>query len=438
VIDEDGEELREYWRLSYSEELEGTPEHELEAELLAHLRDAVRVRLMSEVPLGAFLSGGVDSSAVVALMAEASRDPVKTFSIGFPVAEYDELRYARQVAQRFGTEHHEFVLEPHALDIMPRLARHYGEPFADPSAIPSFYLAELTKRHVTVALNGDGGDESFAGYGRYLQLGWVNRLAALPAPLTALLAGMSRPLAHRAPPASVRARAARLSRIIRLPVAERYAAAMSAFDAERRSALLQPEFLRELDGWSVEPVVTDPWERGGGGHVLNNMLAADVGSYLPDDLLVKMDIATMASSVEARSPFLDHHLMEFAARLPARLKLSNGRGKVLLASALRGLLPDAVLDRPKMGFGVPLARWFREELRDLPRELLLDRGSQVTAYVRPDAIERLIAEHVRGDADHSLRLWVLLGLENWHREVLLPARAGGGAARPPARAAAAG
>jgi asparagine synthase (glutamine-hydrolysing) len=153
---------------------------------------------------------------------------------------------------------------------------------------------------------------------------------------------------------------------------------------------------------------------------------------------VKMDIATMASSVEARSPFLDHHLMEFAARLPARLKLSNGRGKVLLASALRGLLPDAVLDRPKMGFGVPLARWFREELRDLPRELLLDRGSQVTAYVRPDAIERLIAEHVRGDADHSLRLWVLLGLENWHREVLLPARAGGGAARPTARAAAAG
>jgi asparagine synthase (glutamine-hydrolysing) len=421
VIDANGEDLREYWGLEYSEELDGTPVEELRERLLAHLREAVRIRLMSEVPLGAFLSGGVDSSAVVALMAEASAEPVKTFSIGFPVAEYDELAYAREVARRFGTDHYEFVLEPRALEIMPKLARHYGEPFADPSAIPSFYLAELTKRHVTVALNGDGGDENFAGYGRYLRMGWIDRLGTLPSPSKRLLAAVAEPLAWGAPPRSVRARAAKLSRMILRPVADRYAAGMSAFDIERRQAMCQPEFLARLGGWQVESVVTRPWRRGGDGPVLNNMLAADVGSYLPDDLLVKMDIATMASSVEARSPFLDHHLMEFAAHLPARLKLSGRGGKVLLVLALRGLVPDGVLERDKMGFGVPLSRWFREDLRTLPRDMLMDPGAHVNEYVRPSAVERLIGEHLRGEADHSLRLWVLLQLENWYREVLAPA-----------------
>jgi asparagine synthase (glutamine-hydrolysing) len=433
IIDDKEEELREYWRLTYSEELDGTPKRELEERLLEHLREAVRIRLMSEVPLGAFLSGGVDSSAVVALMAEASSDPVKTFSIGFPVAEYDELAYAREIATRFGTEHHEFVLEPRALEIMPKLARHYGEPFADPSAIPCFYLAELTRRHVTVALNGDGGDENFAGYRRYVQLGWVNRLAALPPPVNEVLAVVAPRLARGAAPLSIRARAARVSRIAARPVAERYAAAMSAFDIDRRRAACQPDFLRQTEGWGVERALTEPWERGGDGPVLSNMLAADVGSYLPDDLLVKMDIATMASSVEARSPFLDHHLMEFAAKLPAPLKLARGRGKVLLVSALRGLLPDSVLHRNKMGFGVPLARWFREELRDLPRDLLLDHSSRVTDYVSPSAIEQMIREHTTGDADHSLRLWVLLQLEHWHREVLSQAAPRPSSERPVAR-----
>lgn len=418
VATADGETQRRYWQLDYgAPEPQGTTA-DLEERLRELIWEATRIRLISEVPLGAFLSGGVDSSAIVAAMADQMSEPVKTFSIGFPDADFDEVRYARMIADRFSTDHREFIVEPHALEIMPKLARHYGEPFADPSAIPSFYLAELTSGHVTVALNGDGGDESFAGYTRYASNDLVARFNRLPRTLRRLAPHLVRPLGEGSRNNSTSARIQRFARVLAMEPYERYAHWMSAFQSSTREGMLQPEFLASTHGWRPEEVIAEPWRESTARSSVDRMLDVDVNTYLPADLLVKMDIATMAYSVEGRSPFLDHELMEFAASLPAQLKLRGMGGKRLLKSALRGIIPDEILYRPKMGFGVPLTRWFRGELRELPGEVLLGSGSRVHAYVRPEAIRRMIDEHQSGSADHSLRLWVMLQLEMWHREVV--------------------
>ena len=433
TVTESGDRIERYWSLDYTQKLTGVPVEELQERLLEQIREATRVRLMSEVPLGAFLSGGIDSSAVVAAMAE-QMTAVKTFSIGFPEADYDELRYARMIASQFGTDHHEFVVEPHALEIMPKLARHYGEPFADSSAIPSFYLAELTSRHVTVALNGDGGDESFAGYHRYVTDDRVRQLDWMPEGLQRL-ASLARFVPEGQGERSLRTKFNRVGRLLAMPRQERYSLRMTMFDGVRQQRLLTPEFIESLHGARPDAFILDVWTGSKALEHVDVMLDTDVQTYLPGDLLVKMDIATMAYSVEARSPFLDHHLMEFAASLPGELKLAGTEGKRLLKSALRGLLPDEVLDRRKMGFGVPLTAWFRSELRDLPGEVLLDRRSLDRGYFRREEIERLIREHGSGQADHASRLWVLLQLEFWHREVVEVARGPSDAAVPAASTA---
>jgi asparagine synthase (glutamine-hydrolysing) len=405
-----------YWSLDYGRKLDGLSFDEAKERVRAAIDEATRIRLMSEVPLGAFLSGGVDSSAIVACMAQHMSEPVKTFSIGFPEREFDELSHARKVAERFGTEHHEFVVEPDALSIMPKLALHYGEPYADPSAIPSFYLSELTKKHVTVALNGDGGDESFAGYSRYRanrMLGWLRSQAA---PLRALGAAARR-LPEGARDNSARARARRILATSGMTPADRYLSWMSPFPAERRRELLAPDLAASLDGADPAAGIHEAWAASRGDDLLDVMLDADVQTYLPDDLLVKIDIATMAYSVEARSPLLDHEVMELAASLPADYKLSGGVTKRVLKEAFRGVVPDDILDRPKQGFGVPLRHWFRDELRDMPREMLLDSGARTGDWLRREEVERLIDEHRAERADHSLRLWTLLQLETWFREV---------------------
>jgi asparagine synthase (glutamine-hydrolysing) len=417
-VDARGSRQRRYWRLDY-----GVPEPratvpELEERLRQLIWEATRIRLTSEVPLGAFLSGGVDSSAVVAAMADQMAEPVKTFSIGFRDADFDEVRYARLVAERFSTDHREFIVEPHALEIMPKLARHYGEPFADPSAIPSFYLAELTSGHVTVALNGDGGDESFAGYRRYISNDLVAHLNWLPGSLQRLAPRLTAPFGEGSQENTFRARLQRFARVLAMAPYERYAHWMSAFQGCMRTDLLQPAFLASTKGWRPEDIIGKVWRESTATSQVDRMLDTDVNTYLPADLLVKMDIATMAYSVEGRSPFLDHRLMEFAASLPAHLKLRGMTGKVLLKSSLRGVIPDEILDRPKMGFGVPLHRWFREQLREMPGEILLASDSRVHTYVKPMAIRHMIDEHQSEKADHSLRLWVLLQLELWHREVV--------------------
>ncbi len=418
LISSDQTRTRRYWDLDFETKEDRADPKELAGRLRSLIWEATRVRLLSEVPLGAFLSGGIDSSAVVAAMADQTSEPVRTFSIGFSDAAFDELRFARMVAQRYATDHHEFVVEPDALEIMPKLVRHFGEPFADASAIPSFYLAEMTSRHVTVALNGDGGDESFAGYQRYIQNQRAARIDALPSVLRELASRLAGSLNEDTNGNDIRSRIRRLSPLLNMDAAGRYTHWMSAFPQAVRAEILQPEFLASTGDWCPEDVVRGAWDASRASSGVDRMLDTDVNTYLPGDLLAKMDIATMAHSVEGRSPFLDHQLMEFAAALPPALKLRGRSSKRLLKLALRGVVPDEILDRSKMGFGVPLCRWFRDDLRELPRELLMGADSRVHAYVRPDAIARLIAGHHSGAFDHSARLWVLLQLELWHREVV--------------------
>lgn len=413
-----GEKLDSYWSLDYSRKLTGLSVPELEECVRAQIWEATRVRLLSDVPLGAFLSGGVDSSAVVAAMADQMSEPVKTFSIGYPHREHDERPYARLVAERFGTDHHEFVVEPDALSMMPKMARHYGEPFGDPSCIPSFHLARLTRSHVSVALNGDGGDESFAGYDRYNESLAARGVTGLPRPVQQLALRMAERLAGGGSPSTIRRHAHRLGRILAMTPVQRYGRLLASFDAESRQRLLSPEFAARIGDLIPEDALAGPWHASTAPSRVERLMDVDVQTYLAGDLNVKIDIATMASSLEARSPFLDHQLMEFAASVPAELKHAGTHGKLILRKAMRGVLPDAVLDRPKMGFGVPLGQWFRNELRELPAQVLLDSRSLARGYFQRSELERLIHQHRAGLRDNATSLWVLMQLEMWHREVV--------------------
>jgi asparagine synthase (glutamine-hydrolysing) len=411
--------VERYWRLDYSNKVTVKDPRELHGPIRDAIRAATRRRLVADVPLGAFLSGGIDSSAVVAAMAEASTGPVKTFSIGFESEQFNELPHARRVAEQFATEHHEFVVRPDAIGIVPRIVRQYGEPFADASAIPSFYLAEVTRRHVTVALNGDGGDESFGGYTRYVANRLASRLDVLPLPLRQAAAAAGR----RLPGGEVTSwssKARRLTTGLVLPPADRYGRYVSWFDQDQRAALYTDEFATVARRSNAPQTIAGPWQNASGDDVLDVMLEVDATTYLPDDLITKIDIATMAHALEARSPLLDHELMEFAASLPADLKVRGGQKKWILREALRGWLPHEVLDRPKQGFSVPVGEWFRGELRDQVHEVLLDPGSLSRGYFRAEAVRSLLHRHGTGAADESKRLWSLYMLELWHREFVDP------------------
>jgi asparagine synthase (glutamine-hydrolysing) len=373
-------------------------------------RDAVKVRLMSEVPLGAFLSGGLDSSSVVALMAEFGR--VKTFSIGFEEADFDELRYARLVAERYGTDHHELVVRPDAAEVLPRLVDHFGEPFADSSAIPTYYVSRLARGRVTVALNGDGGDELFAGYDRYRALRLFEWLSRVPA-------GRSLGLAAAALGGSwLPSRARRLLEAISRNPEESYARTVSYFSPEAKDGLYRPEIRHRLAATDSFAILREHFRAWDGRDLVARTLHADTLTYLPGDLLAKVDIASMAVGLEARSPLLDHPLVELAASLPSSLKLGGRQGKRVLRRAVRDLLPREILARRKMGFGVPIARWMRAELRPLAQEALLGTGSATRELFEPAAVARVWREHQSRAADRSAQLWALLCLELWWRRFL--------------------
>ena len=402
-----------YWELRYNPKRQMKEDAACE-ELLARLTDAVRLRLISDVPLGAFLSGGIDSSAIVALMA-AQGGRVKTFSIGFDEEEYNELPYARAIVERYSTDHHEFVVRPDARDIFPKLVWHYNEPFADPSAIATYYLSELTRRHVTVALNGDAGDENFAGYTRYMPAGGLTRVCeGLPA--------KARQMAHvlaSALPSSNRSdgwvsRGRNWTGRLAMSVQERYACGMMQFPPSLKSNLCTPDFTMAT-GRDSRDILLDEFRRTDASHRVDMLLHADVNRYLPDALLVKVDIASMAHGLEARSPLLDHEFMEFAATLPADFKLRGSTTKYIFKRAVRPLLPPQLIDRPKKGFSVPLDRWFRGELKEMAYGLLLDRRSIERGYFHAHMITRLLDEHVRYVHDWADQLWNLLMLELWHR-----------------------
>jgi asparagine synthase (glutamine-hydrolysing) len=417
---EDGRaSIERYWRLRYDRGDVPTDPRELHERIRAEIRTAVESRMISDVPLGVFLSGGIDSSTVVAAMAEASSSPVRTFSIGFEEKGFSELPNARLISERFGTEHTELVIRPDVVSIIPKVARHYGEPFGDSSSVPSFYVAEMARRDVTVALNGDGGDESFGGYNRYVTVARAAGIAGrLPGPVRRALAAAGARSRPRGDPARALNRARRLAGYVGLSERDLYSDAMEFFDARARDELYTPEFAESLGGETAH-AVEERWDDATATSLVNRMMEVDVGTYLPDDLLVKVDIASMAYSLEARSPLLDHRLMEFAASIPGEMKIQGTEKKVVMRDALRGWIPDRILDGPKRGFDLAMVgQWFRGELRDYVRETLLDPTALGRGYFREDALRGLVDRHMDGIEDNSLGLWSLIMLEVWHRELI--------------------
>jgi asparagine synthase (glutamine-hydrolysing) len=396
-----------YWRLDFSETDEDCPEEEALERLDSLLAEATRDRLVADVPLGAFLSGGIDSSLVVSYMAEAA-GTVRTFSIDFPDAGFSEGEHARRVAEIYGTEHEDRVLEPEIVPLVADAIRFAGEPFADSSAIPTLLLSRMTKERVTVALSGDGGDEAFAGYTRYLVARLGDRLGAVT--------GAARMLDRAGATALLPSRAAQLRRAARalaLPSGERYASMMSHFTPGELEDLCTPDFIAAAGG------VRAAWEetlKPSGPAGVDRYLALDTETYLPGDLLLKVDRMSMADALEVRSPLLDYRVHELAARLPERMKLRGRTTKWALKElARRRGLPHDLVGRRKQGFGVPIGSWFRGELRRWLEDVLLDPRTMERGYFRPRGVSRLLEDHVDGRADNAYRLWNLAVLELWHR-----------------------
>jgi asparagine synthase (glutamine-hydrolysing) len=409
--------IERYWKADFAAKLEVGSDAEAGELVREAVREAVRRRMVADVPLGAFLSGGVDSTAVVAAMAELSSEPVKTFSIGFESTAFDELPHARYVAERFGTDHHELVVRPDAVELLPKLARHYGEPFADHSAIPSFYLAEMTRRQVTVALTGDGGDEVFGGYGRYAHGAILERLDAMPRGLRESVARLAARVRGDGDLNSRRNRLRRAAALLPLTPQDRYVRAMSRFGLDLRDGVYTPEFRAALEGSAAE-TIAEPWGSSTALDPIDRMLDVDQQTYLPGDLLTKMDIATMAYGLEARSPLLDQDLVALGAALPARFKVRGREKKIALRAALRGVVPDEHIDRSKQGFQVPMAEWFRTDLRELARETLLGGAAKGRGYLRQDVVAGLLQRHLDGAEDNSSLLWSMLSFETWQRQVV--------------------
>jgi asparagine synthase (glutamine-hydrolysing) len=401
-----------YWRLDSTQRpVQSIPE--AAEQLRSLLLDATKVRMLSERPLGAFLSGGVDSSAVVAAMARQTSGPVKTFSIGFENAQFDERAHARRVAEFYGTDHREFVVTPAATDVLPTLAWHFDEPFADASAIPSFYVAQMSSQQVTVVLTGDGGDESFGGYQRYAMMG-MSGLIPVPRIARPRLRALGSLAVRRSRPGSWPGTAGRIAEVLSQPVPRRYARLMSYFTPEQKLDLYTRALRDRLADVDSYVLLDEAYAESRARSDAGRLMDVDVQTYLPGDLLPKVDITTMACSLEARSPFLDHHLMEWAAGLPGRYKVRLWTTKFLLKQAMLPWLPADLVTRRKQGFGVPIASWLRTDLRDLSRDVLTDSTARSRGLFRPEAVSALLSEHDQG-INHSTRIWALIQFELWHR-----------------------
>ena len=404
-------DVRTYWEIAATETFRGSAD-EAAVALRGVLAGAVRSHMMSDVPLGAFLSGGVDSSIVVGLMAEASDRPVKTFSIGFDDPAFDELEHARTVARHFGTDHHEFVVRPDGLAILDRLIEHFDEPFADSSAIPTWYVSEMARRHVTVVLSGDGGDELFGGYDRYIPHPRVAQFDRLALPGMREAAGRLWPLLPHG------ARGKNFLRHVSRDMEGRYIDSVAFFQADERRTLYSPDVRRALDRWNSEDTVASRFARFASLPPHSRMMRFDFETYLPEDVLTKVDRMSMAHSIESRVPLLDNEVIDFAASLPTAFKIHNGRRKHVLKESAKTLLPPGILDRKKQGFGVPLGAWFRGGLTDVFSDVLSSPRTRQRGYFEPAFIDRLVQEHLSGKRDHNLRLWQLLVFELWHRQYL--------------------
>jgi asparagine synthase (glutamine-hydrolysing) len=381
--------------------------------LIRHtVEEAIQSRLMSDVPLGAFLSGGVDSSIVVACMARRSARPVKTFSVGFRDAGATELPFARLVAERYRTDHHEVMVDPDMAALLPSVMRHHGEPFADTSAIPTQYLCQMTRRDVIVALSGDGGDEVFGGYRRYVWSHVADLIRRLPAPIARGIAAIL-----RAVPGGRQHWLRRYGRAVDSNEATSYLEFIGHFPVDERIALYTPDLAQRFR--QDETAVRFAARLGGlpAGAAVDRLSALDLQTYLPDDILTKVDIASMTCSLEARAPLVDHHVVQLGARLPATAKLRGFEGKALFKEAFADLLPAAILRRSKRGFALPTRRWLGGKLHGFARETLLSDTARARGLFQPAAVASLLDRHRAGE-DHGERIWNLLALEIWYRELI--------------------
>lgn len=400
--------IRRYWRVDFATDPRRSEQDTID-ELRTRLEESVRLHMVSDVPVGAFLSGGVDSSAVVAMMAAASSTPVKTFSIGFTEPSHDESAYARRVAAHLGTEHHELILEPDAVATIEDFAWHMDEPFGDVSALPTFAVSRLAARHLKVVLSGDGGDELFAGYDRYVVEARERRRDAIPAAVRGLLGDVGAALPEGA-------KGRNFLMHLALTGADRFRDSGMLFRDEARRKLFRPEV--------VERIAAAEGAGGGNGpdaapdvDWLSRIQRQDLEGYLPLDVLTKVDRMSMANSLEARVPLLDHKFVEFAATIPPEWRLRGGETKYIFKAALRGLLPDDILYRRKRGFGVPIGAWFRTHLTEMVRELLFSEATLCTRFVNRDYVEQVMALHERGRS-RDLQLWTLVSFELWCRRFL--------------------
>jgi asparagine synthase (glutamine-hydrolysing) len=399
-----------YWQLPppASEPPPGLTEAAAAAALRERFDEAVRIRLISDVPLGAFLSGGIDSSSVVASMALASPEPVKTFSIGFEEADFNELSYSSLVARKYRTDHHEILVRPDSVSLVQKLVGHFGEPFGDPSSIPTYIVSEFAARHVKVALSGDGGDELFAGYDSFALVEKRRVFDRIPLPLRRLVSGVAAAL-----PYSVYGK--NYLRMISRPSALQRYFEFNYAPYFTRSRLLQPDWMLPADGSYLQRAFAECLLADNSD--LAQAMYFEATANLTGDMLVKVDRMSMAASLEVRCPLLDHELAEFAAALPHSWKLRERRGKHILLEAIGDRLPPELLHRGKMGFGVPLAHWFRDSLRAFLWDQLTSRRFLGRNIVSPEFMRSLLQEHQRGRRDNSSWLWSLLVLELWFQEL---------------------
>ncbi|MGC9065461.1 MAG: asparagine synthase (glutamine-hydrolyzing) [Candidatus Ratteibacteria bacterium] len=415
----DGEtKIERYWQIDFTRKLKLENEREYMDAMWEKLIEATKLRMIADVPLGAFLSGGIDSSTIVGIMSENSTYPVKTFSVGFEESDFSELDYARMVAKKFGTEHYEFIVKPDVISILPKLIWYYNEPFADSSMVPTYYVARETKKYVTVALNGDGGDENFAGYTRYWQTKLLEKIyrayGCIPMFRKQILKTLTK--FHEKLPSNNFFRIWKwLDETEKYGFDYAYARRLISFTRDFRLSIYSEEMKREIADFDSLFLVRKIWDSSGDIDLLEKMLATDFQIYLPDVLMVKMDIATMANSLEARSPFLDQEFVELVACFPSHLKMRNFKSKYLLKKKLKNFLPEKIIKRKKMGFGVPIGKWFRDELKTFVQEILLSKDALSRGYFNPEAIKLIVKQHTSGQVDHSARLWSLVMLEMWHK-----------------------
>jgi len=411
-------DIRRYWHIDFTKKLKLSDENQYMEAMWEKLKESTKIRMVSDVPLGAFLSGGIDSSTIVGLMSEFSDHPVKTFSVGFEESDFSELQYARVVARRFNTSHNEFIVKPDIISILPKLVWHYNEPFGDSSMVPTYYVARETRKYVTVALNGDGGDENLAGYTRYWQTQVLEKIFNIykknPFLRKEILKFFVRQY-NRHPSSTFNRIWKWLDDVEKSGFDYAYARRLIAFSNDLKNKFYSEEMKEKVQNSDCLALVRDIWSSAGDICLLEKMLATDFNLYLPDVLMVKMDIACMANSLEARSPFLDNEFVELVASFPADLKVRRMTSKYILKRKLKGFLPEEIISRKKMGFGIPVGRWFRKELKQFVNEILLDNASLSRGYFDPQAVMKMVEDHTSGRIDHTSRIWLLIILEMWHK-----------------------